>query len=63
MFFHKVKPRRCRYRKCRTEFTPVRPWQKYCSVRCRAAVKNLENRRMFRKAQQIIAEHEKEIAS
>jgi len=45
----KLKARKCRNRKCRKEFAPKTEWQKYCSVRCRAAVVNRRNAALIKK--------------
>ena len=28
---------KCLYNKCKKEFEPLRPWQKFCSINCRNA--------------------------
>jgi len=38
------KTKRCKRAKCRTEFTPIKPWQKFCTVACG----NLERQRRRR---------------
>ncbi len=33
----KIKPRKCRLKKCGAAFRPKTEWQKYCSTACRNA--------------------------
>ena len=40
--------RRCKRAKCRKKFTPNKPWQKYCTLRCGDLERQRRRREQFR---------------
>jgi hypothetical protein len=49
----KLKERTCKNRKCKKTFSPKTEWQKFCAVRCRAAVFHRRYAALVKKARLI----------
>jgi hypothetical protein len=59
----KLKERTCKNRKCKKVFSPKTEWQKFCAVRCRAAVFHRRYAALVRKARLMEIEQDQQRAA
>lgn len=57
-----LKTRKCKRRVCRTEFVPMKDWQKFCSGRCRTAEAYQRNVKLIRQARKLRDVQERGVA-